>query len=70
MKLNCPHCKLRLKIRTSRPVTALTRELYCQCENIDCAYTCKALVSILHTLTPSLNPDPGVHVPSGSAGVR
>lgn len=67
MKLNCPHCAQRLKIRTSRPVTRQTSELYYQCENVSCAFTCKALLSIVHTLAPSQSPDPSVFIPPGKA---
>lgn len=70
MKLNCPHCAQRLKIRTSRPVTRQTSQLYYQCENVECAFTCVALLSIIHTLAPSQTPDPSVLIPMGRAKLQ
>jgi hypothetical protein len=70
MKLNCPHCALRLKTRTSRKVTRQTSQLYLQCENVECAFTCVALLSIVHTLAPSQSPDPAVFIPMGKAKLQ
>ena len=42
MKYNCPHCAARMHVRTSRAVSLLSRELYLQCPNVECAYTCAA----------------------------
>ncbi|MHC6086105.1 ogr/Delta-like zinc finger family protein [Ralstonia solanacearum] len=33
-KINCPHCGSVATIRTSRPVSRITRELYCQCVSL------------------------------------
>ncbi|MCI3205849.1 MULTISPECIES: ogr/Delta-like zinc finger family protein [Pandoraea] len=70
MKLTCPHCAQRLKIRTSRKVTRQTSQLYYQCENVECAFTCMALLSIVHTLAPSQSPDPTVFIPAGKAKLQ
>lgn len=70
MKMTCPHCARRLKIRTSRPVTRQTSQLYYQCENVECAFTCMALLSIVHTLAPSQSPDPTVFIPPGKAKLQ
>ncbi|WP_404943938.1 ogr/Delta-like zinc finger family protein [Ralstonia solanacearum] len=48
-KINCPHCGSVATIRTSRPVSRITRELYCQCVS---------LVEVARTL--SQPPDPEV----------
>ena len=65
MKMTCPHCGSRLHIRTSRAVSLLTREAYEQCPNVECAYTCKVLVSIVHTIAPSMTPNPKAYLPLG-----
>ncbi|VVE46688.1 ogr/Delta-like zinc finger family protein [Pandoraea terrigena] len=70
MKLVCPHCARRLKIRTSRIMTRQTSQLYFQCENVECAFTCMALLSIVHTLAPSQSPDPTVFIPAGKAKLQ
>ncbi|HEM8998933.1 TPA: ogr/Delta-like zinc finger family protein [Burkholderia cenocepacia] len=65
MKLKCHHCGSRAVIRTSRTLSALVREAYCQCTNVECATTYKIHVATVHTIAPSLNPNPHVFVPIG-----
>ena len=60
MKINCPHCSSVALIRTSRPVSRFTRELYCQCSNLNCAHTFVALTEVVRMLAPSNTPDPEV----------
>ncbi|MFT0735627.1 ogr/Delta-like zinc finger family protein [Ralstonia wenshanensis] len=60
MKINCPHCDSVALIRTSRPVSRFTRELYCQCSNLSCGHTFVALTEVVRTLAPSNTPDPEV----------
>lgn len=67
MKMPCPHCASSLSTRTSRKVSVLTRELYMQCRNVECAYTCKVHLSIAHTIASSLKPNPKAYVPVISA---
>lgn len=64
MKLTCPHCSHKSKIRTSREVTSTTREFYVQCENVQCGHTWKAVMSAVNTLVPSACPNPRVYLPS------
>ena len=65
MKLTCPHCAARMHIRTSRPVSLLSRELYLQCPNVECAYTCAAILSAVRTIAPSMKPNPQAYLPAG-----
>uniref|UniRef100_Q46Z75 Phage transcriptional activator, Ogr/Delta n=2 Tax=Cupriavidus TaxID=106589 RepID=Q46Z75_CUPPJ len=60
MKMNCPHCGAMAHIRTSRSVSRMTRELYCQCTNLICGHTFVGLVEVVRTLSPSSNPDPEI----------
>ncbi|BCN08535.1 ogr/Delta-like zinc finger family protein [Ralstonia pseudosolanacearum] len=69
MKLVCPHCDTRMHIRTSRTVSLLSRELYIQCPNVDCAYTCVAIVSQIRTIAPSMAPNPKAYLPVGRTRV-
>lgn len=62
-RYSCPHCKTRARCRTSRPLSALTQELYLQCINVECGHTWKSLMSAVHTLVPSQTPDPTVFLP-------
>mgnify|MGYP001481516743 CR=1 FL=1 len=63
MLITCPHCDSRATIRTSRSVSEITREVYLQCENIECAHTWKAYLSAAVTIAPSMTPKPGVFIP-------
>ncbi|WGS41904.1 ogr/Delta-like zinc finger family protein [Burkholderia sp. JSH-S8] len=65
MKLKCHHCGSRAVIRTSRTQSHLVREAYCQCTNVECATTYKIQVWVVHTIAPSLTPNPNVYVPVG-----
>ncbi|WP_175847145.1 ogr/Delta-like zinc finger family protein [Burkholderia arboris] len=38
---------------------------YCQCTNVECATTYKIHVATVHTIAPSLIPNPHVYVPLG-----
>jgi ssDNA-binding Zn-finger/Zn-ribbon topoisomerase 1 len=67
MKIKCPHCGSRMHIRTSREVTLLSRELYVQCPNVECAYTCAAILSAVRTIAPSMRPNPKAYLPLGRA---
>ncbi|WP_269437767.1 ogr/Delta-like zinc finger family protein, partial [Ralstonia pseudosolanacearum] len=40
-------------IRTSRELSLLSRELYFQCPDVECAYTCRAILSAVNTIAPS-----------------
>ncbi|PQP08396.1 transcriptional regulator [Burkholderia cepacia] len=39
--------------------------LYCQCTNVECATTYKIHVATVHTIAPSLTPNPTVYLPVG-----
>jgi ssDNA-binding Zn-finger/Zn-ribbon topoisomerase 1 len=65
MKIKCPHCGSRMHIRTSREVTLLSRELYVQCPNVECAYTCVVILSAVRTIAPSMRPNPKAYLPFG-----
>lgn len=56
-----------MKIRTSRVVSLLSKESYWQCPNIECAYTCKAITSVIHTIAPSMRPNPKAYLPVGKS---
>lgn len=61
--IKCPHCGSRLKTRTSREATNTVREIYYQCENVECAFTCKAHLALVNTIAPSMCPRTGVYIP-------
>lgn len=57
MHITCPHCKSRALIRSSRELSALVREAYCQCTNLACGHTFKIVVEAVQTISPSAVPD-------------
>jgi hypothetical protein len=65
MKLTCHHCGSRAVIRTSRSLSTLVREAYCQCTNVGCATTYKIQIDTVYTIAPSLRPNPAVYLPLG-----
>jgi len=65
MKITCHHCGGRSHIRTSRSMGLLSRELYVQCTNVECAYTGVYILSAARTIAPSMKPNPQAFVPAG-----
>lgn len=62
----CPHCSSKASIKTSKKITAITREIYFQCSNFECGHTWAALLSAVRTIVPSRIPNPDVHIPQSS----
>jgi len=60
--VGCPHCKSAARVRSSKHVTALVRQLYLRCTNDDCGHVFGADITITHTISPSARPDPEVHL--------
>lgn len=59
----CPHCGETATIRTSKIISEITRELYMQCTNIECAHTWVNILSAVRTIAPSMCPNPKVYIP-------
>lgn len=51
--------------RTSRTVSLLSKEGYAQCPNVECAHTCKVIQTAVHTIAPSMKPNPKAYLPMG-----
>lgn len=60
MLIQCPHCLHVAKIRTSRAISKLTREVFCQCTNLACGHTFRTVNEVVQTISPSAVPDPVV----------
>lgn len=63
IRIGCPHCEWPSVVRSSRPVTKLTREYAFACTNYECGHTFVAHMEIKHTVSPSATPDPSVNLP-------
>lgn len=63
----CPHCGSVAKMRTTRAVTPLFRELRFQCTNVEgdeaCGHTFVASLEITRTIVPSARPNPRIKLP-------
>jgi hypothetical protein len=53
----CPHCKEAARVRSSKQVTPLIRQLYLRCTNDDCGHVFGGDITITHTISPSACPD-------------
>ncbi len=57
-RYKCPHCLSPAKTRSSKMESRLVTRRYLQCQNYECGHTYVALEEIVHSITPSANPDP------------
>lgn len=56
MSLHCPTCGEPARVRTSRPLSETTRELYLECTNPKCRTVFQGLVEATKIIGPSLLP--------------
>lgn len=69
-KLVCPHCRKKLRIRTSRGDHICLRTTYLQCTNEACGATFRGQFEITHEMSPSGMPNPGVRLPVAPVALR
>ena len=53
MRFNCPHCSSSARIRNSKTINALKRELFLQCTNEMCGFTFHGEFSVDRSISPS-----------------
>lgn len=71
MRLQCPHCNSRARIRYSESMSPLYRDAWVDCTNVECGWRGKMAVQYISTLTPSQRPNPSIRLPqSQSACIR
>lgn len=74
LRVRCPHCESLAKVRTTREVTALYRELRFQCMNVDgedpCGHTFVASLVIEKTIVASARPNPRINLPIAAPRTR
>ena len=68
--VDCPHCRGSTKIRSSRTITPVYREIYYACQALDCGFTFKADLSVVCGLSPSARPHPRANIPFGDRAGR
>ncbi|RWU21035.1 transcriptional regulator [Pseudomonas alkylphenolica] len=69
-KLVCPHCKSRMRIRTSEGRHIFLRVAYLQCTTEACGWSVRAEFEMTHELSPSGMPDPTVRLPCAGGELR
>lgn len=60
LTLACPHCASVLKVRSSRTVTPMVRQVSLLCLNDECGASFGADLTITHAIAPSAQPNPAV----------
>lgn len=63
MRMNCPHCKDRARIRTTKRPSPVFYESYVECVNTACGWTGKVLVEFARTIVPSRSSNEDVKIP-------
>lgn len=58
----CPHCQSPSRIRSSRSISNLLRQLYCQCQDVECGFTFGVEVYVTHGIAPSRKPNPALEL--------
>jgi hypothetical protein len=61
--ISCPECAGGARIRQSRALSELVRELRYACVDVDCGHTFRAELVITHTISPSARPSPRLRLP-------
>lgn len=69
-KLVCPHCRERMRIRTSEGTHIFLRIAYLQCINEACGWSVRAQFEMTHEMSPSGMPNPSVCLPAAPVAIR
>lgn len=69
-KLVCPHCKSKIRIRTSVGEHFFFRRAYLQCTNEACGFTAIGSFEITHEMSPSGIPNPQISLPTAPTALR
>ena len=69
-KLVCPHCRSKIRIRTSVGEHIFLRRAYLQCTNEACGFTAIGSFEITHEMSSSGTPNPSINLPVAPAALR
>lgn len=69
-KLVCPHCRGKVRIRTSEGQHIFLRVAFLQCTNEACSWSCRAQFEMTHELSPSSMPNPAARLPIAPSAIR
>lgn len=62
LSIECPHCREKASVRTSRAVSPTYKHLNFQCSNLECGHTFAAALEVLYTIAPSATPNPEINL--------
>lgn len=65
-RTRCPHCGKHARVRSSRELSPVYREMTMQCTNVMCGHTYVVGVEVLRTISPSATPNPTVRIPQST----
>ena len=65
LRVECPHCGSKSRIRTSTQLSTLVRKSYCQCDNVMCGHTFVVHTEVVRTLSPPAKPNDSISLPAG-----
>ena len=66
IRTKCPHCRAQAKVRSSKVITPLYKELRFQCSDMECGHTFVASLTIDRTIVASARPNPTIRLPVGN----
>lgn len=69
-RLVCPHCRGKMRIRTSEGAHCFLRTAYLQCTNEACSWACRAQFEMTHELSPSSMANPQAVLPIAPSTMR
>lgn len=66
--MQCPHCRSKADIRTSKGLTRTYREISYRCQNDACGCQFVASLETIRVIVPSATPNPEVRLPFSNRG--
>lgn len=60
--IGCPHCQSVLKVRSSRGIGPIVRQMTLACQNDDCSATFGADLTLTHVISAGAQPNPAVQL--------
>lgn len=64
LRLPCPECQQRALVRSSRPMSDVSRHGVLECTDIEnCGWRGRFIIEVVNTIVPSQSPRPDLHLP-------
>jgi len=69
-KLRCPDCKGPMRVRNSVYMHDLMRNVYVECQNINCGAAFGGHMEFTCRMSPSAEPNPNIDLPMADSAMR